>query len=248
MSVAILVRKLAEAGASAEVIALAVEALEAEQTKDSERRAKRAEQKRNERSRRATVARQGSDYLRQIGDIAATVCDPSPIKEAPHTPKENYPIQDLPPSPPSEVQAPNLKLVSRGTSLPEDWQPSDDLFAYGRTLGLTDPQSREILENMRLWARANCNRAIARKADWTSTMQGALRRDASKYRQRAGPRQSNGTKSYATMLAELRGYLPNEQTSFDDHGSCIDADPARPGAGSGTFALAICDSVDKGRG
>ena len=76
---------------------------------------------------------------------------------------------------------------SSGSSLPADWSPPEELFTYGATLGLTRDQSSEIIERMRLWAHGNKNRAVARKADWIATMQGALRRDAPRFKARAGP-------------------------------------------------------------
>lgn len=78
MSIAALIRSMAEAGATPEAIALAVEAIEALQQIDSDRKAKRAEQKRNERDRKATVARQSLDI-------------PSPKEKSPTPPKEITP-------------------------------------------------------------------------------------------------------------------------------------------------------------
>jgi hypothetical protein len=87
MSIAALIRQMAELGAPAEAIALAVEAIEAVEAKDAARRAKRAEQKRKERQARdddATVARHD-------GDKEAT---PSP-QVFPQTPYPN-PNPDIP--------------------------------------------------------------------------------------------------------------------------------------------------------
>jgi len=105
-----------------------------------------------------------------------------------------------------------------GTSLPADWRPNEELVNYGTKLGLTDGQTREILENMRLWAIANKNRPIARKADWTSTMQGALRRDASKFiRQnnnpRAPPRDRNGL-SLSDVCSQVAEKLRNARSNI----------------------------------
>jgi uncharacterized protein YdaU (DUF1376 family) len=76
----------------------------------------------------------------------------------------------------------NKKGSSRGTALPSGWQPTASLFAYGRNEGLTDTEIRSAAENMRLWAKANSNRAVGRKADWPATFQGWLRRDADRKR------------------------------------------------------------------
>jgi hypothetical protein len=66
MSLAALIRRMSDAGATPEAIALAVEAIEAEQAKEQNRKAKRAAQKAAQRARqspdcRATVAGQGAD-------------------------------------------------------------------------------------------------------------------------------------------------------------------------------------------
>lgn len=79
MSIASLVRSLAAAGATTEVIAIAVEALEAEQSKELARKAKRAEQKALERARKKDVSR---DSRAIVCDMDATVCDP-PIPSFP---------------------------------------------------------------------------------------------------------------------------------------------------------------------
>lgn len=75
MSIAALVRSLAAAGATPEVIAIAVDALETEQAREAARKAKRAEQKASERARKKDVSR----------DCRATVAimsrDPSPLND-----------------------------------------------------------------------------------------------------------------------------------------------------------------------
>jgi uncharacterized protein YdaU (DUF1376 family) len=66
---------------------------------------------------------------------------------------------------------------------------------------------------------------------------------------RAGPLPTRKTGGgYGEMLARLRGYIPDEQTGFDNHGPCFGADPPGPRAGAGAFALTICDPIDKGGG
>lgn len=66
MSIAALIRRMADAGASPEAIAIAVEAIEEEQAKDAERRAKNAERKARQRAGQsrdshATVTGRGED-------------------------------------------------------------------------------------------------------------------------------------------------------------------------------------------
>ena len=66
---------------------------------------------------------------------------------------------------------------SQGSRLPDDWLPSADDLNYGATLGLTAQQVLGAAEDMRLWAKANSNRSIGRKADWSSTFKGWMRRN-----------------------------------------------------------------------
>lgn len=79
-------------------------------------------------------------------------------------------------------------LRSSGRSLPVDWQISRTDFEYGQGLGLSTTQIRGMAEDMRLWAQANSNRAVGRKADWTATFRGWMRRDSHKFLHRRGGR------------------------------------------------------------
>ncbi len=65
---------------------------------------------------------------------------------------------------------------SRGTSLPDDWMPTNDDVAYGSRLGLDARQIGVAAEDMRLWAKANSNRSVGRKADWSATFKTWMRR------------------------------------------------------------------------
>lgn len=128
--------------------------------------------------------------------------------------------------PQADVEGEKRKRSS-GSSLPADWSPPDELFTYGETLGLTRDQSAEIIERMRLWAHGNKNRAVARKADWIATMQGALRRDAPRFKARAGPTQRPEkpyNPTYGELLDALRNQPHDDETSgCDGASSCADA-------------------------
>jgi hypothetical protein len=92
MSIADLIRRMKDAGAPMEAILIAVEALEAEQTRDADRRAKRAAQKRKERECRATVARQSHDVDATVASKVSPSLSPKE-KSPPITPsKEITPI------------------------------------------------------------------------------------------------------------------------------------------------------------
>lgn len=63
-----------------------------------------------------------------------------------------------------------------GRSLPADWHPSESHYKIGQKLSRTREHVDREAESMRLWATANSNRAVARKADWDATFTGWLRR------------------------------------------------------------------------
>ncbi|MDE2096817.1 MAG: hypothetical protein KGL39_06180 [Patescibacteria group bacterium] len=84
--------------------------------------------------------------------------------------------------------------MSIGESLPAEWQPTCDDIDYGRRLGLSEQDIDGMLEDMKLWAGANANRQIARKADWHLAFKGWLRREAKKKGIRFNGHQ-NGTAS-----------------------------------------------------
>lgn len=71
---------------------------------------------------------------------------------------------------------------SRGMALPSDWQPTEDALTYGAKLRLSPAEIQTMAEDMRLWARANANRAVGRKADWSATFLGWMRRESGKRR------------------------------------------------------------------
>jgi hypothetical protein len=69
---------------------------------------------------------------------------------------------------------------ARGTKLPDDWQPTSDDLAYGGKLGLRLCEIESMAEDMRMWAHGNSNRGVARKANWSMTFKGWMRREAKK--------------------------------------------------------------------
>ena len=83
--------------------------------------------------------------------------------------------------------------MTSGKPLPEGWTPSkdDECYAYDK-LGLTPEDVQNLAEDMRLWAGANANRQIARKANWSLAFKGCMRREAAKMKGRyngfGGPR------------------------------------------------------------
>lgn len=83
--------------------------------------------------------------------------------------------------------------MAQGKALPEGWVPSvaDTEYGYDK-LGLTPENIENLAEDMRIWAGANANRQIARKANWSLAFKGWMRREAAKlkgkYNGFGGPR------------------------------------------------------------
>lgn len=110
MSISDLVRKMAAAGAPPEAIALAVEAIEAEQAKDAERREKRAAQKRKERAiSDATVARLSPDNDATVAPVSQTVAADSDAYKDNRADARGFPVgisNEIP-----KLDTPDLKIV-----------------------------------------------------------------------------------------------------------------------------------------
>ncbi len=67
-----------------------------------------------------------------------------------------------------------------GHRLPDDWRPTEKHYAEGLKLGYTRQGVDDQWEDMRLWARSNEHRAVARKTNWELTISGWLRRNKPK--------------------------------------------------------------------
>ena len=97
MNLAMLVRRMAEAGAPPEAIAIAIEAIEAAQSIDAERRRKRAEQKAKERREKRGNGDPSPDgsatVARQDGDSRPT--HPLDKENPPHPLKKTQPLPSL---------------------------------------------------------------------------------------------------------------------------------------------------------
>lgn len=66
----------------------------------------------------------------------------------------------------------------RGEKLPPEWTPSEVHFKQASELGHDSVWLKSQAEDMRLWARANEHRAVARKLDWDLTFTTWIRRNA----------------------------------------------------------------------
>jgi hypothetical protein len=109
---------------------------------------------------------------------------------------------------PSLRSGDSAKKNSKGTTLSEDWNPPDELFAYGHENGLTHAQTADAIERYRLWALSNENRAVARKSNWLRAFQGFIRSEASKLKSRPPPRRGGGV---ATLFAETLDRIAKDE-------------------------------------
>jgi hypothetical protein len=191
-------------GALSEVLSIIADM----QSGDEERKKKDRERKRKIHGNAEEILRNENGNSEGQSDEPRAVIPPAHIHASAPVCSNGSSLRSEPsredtPLPSVGPQVEKTEKKSTGRTLPKDWVPSESLFAYGRQQSLTDGQTAEILENMRLWAHSNANRAIARKADWDGTMQGAIRRDAAKFKARASPQRSNGRGGAAHMLEDL---------------------------------------------
>lgn len=223
MNLAALVQAMADEGLSAQEIARVVARME--ESRKEKSRAGNAE-----RQRRFKAKRNNANNANNADNNDNGVTDVISVTESAGTELAHARVNPDPslrsgsivtPLPSVGPQAEKPKRVS-GSALPQDWTPPEDLFAYGATLGLSRDQSAEILERMRLWAVGNKNRAVARKADWTSTMQGALRRDAAKFQARAGPARADPRDGLATVFRETLARVRDDERRQNE--TCGDGD------------------------
>lgn len=74
-----------------------------------------------------------------------------------------------------------------GERLPDHWMPSADHYREGAELGLSREAVNGMARDMRLWAKSNEHRAVARKSDWDLTFSGWMRREAKSHKGRGPP-------------------------------------------------------------
>lgn len=223
MSLAALIRDMAAAGATPEAIAIAVEAIEAANSREADRKAKRAKQKADERERArlsrdkdATVARQSPDMAATVGaDLPTPV---SPLGPSPRPLTQNPPLSPtipaagasanvldgelLPPSPSPTTSPPPRS--SRGCRIPPGF-PGDSERDWCRTEArMTDDEFDECAAEFRdYWSGVPGQRGV--KCDWPATFRNAARKRISGSRSRpsfaAGNQHSNGSRLGAYQRA-----------------------------------------------
>jgi hypothetical protein len=115
--------------------------------------------------------------------------------------------------------------ASRGAALPEDWRPSDEDFSYVENLGFTKSQALEGFEEMQLWAGANSNRSVGRKADWSKTYRGWMRRNRKRGNSNGQTPRDRSRDNFRTALDQLRNFGKGE-VGGDDGGQPVRLLPA----------------------
>jgi hypothetical protein len=119
----------------------------------------------------------------------------------------------------------------RGISLSDDWAPDDSDITYGLAHGLTEDQVMAIAEEMRMWAYANKNRPVARKAGakgWGLTFKAWLLREAKK-----GKANSKGSRTSMLDVACELGAKANGHSPYNGSGTRV-AQPLLTGLDLGT--------------
>ena len=177
-------------------------------------------EKNRENSEKGGNATRDKYYRRPLENNASTGPTGHPSGQPSPSPIPRPPSPNSTPLPSVGPQGGSPRSRSSGCALPDDWMPPEELFVYGSDNGLDRTQTAEILENMRLWAQANRNRPIARKADWIATMKGAIRRDAVKVRARVGPRTDPAT--VGSLLAQIYRDEANDKAQTEsDFGNVL---------------------------
>lgn len=214
MSLSALIRRMAEAGAPPEAIALAVEAIEAEQAKDAARRAKRAAAKAQERDR----ARLSRDMVATVeanaGDNAETLPPPvSPLSPFPTPLTQNPPLS--PPNPKATTGANALDgeplppiakpkpppSASRGCRIPPGFPGDAERDWFKSEMRLTDDDFTECRDEFRdYWSGVPGQRGV--KCDWPGTFRNAAR----KFRPRSRSRQANAAGNQRSDGSTLGAY------------------------------------------
>jgi hypothetical protein len=124
-----------------------------------------------ERAKEYRARRKSGACMEEGSATIVTLCDASrdavTLKEAPHTPPENKFIYTKRGGVPKKV----------AKELPEDWQPTENLFLYGRDLSLSRAEVLGVAEEMRIWAHS-ANGPHTKKKCWDLAFMGWMRRKA----------------------------------------------------------------------
>ena len=232
MTIADLVRRLAEAGATPEVIAIAIEAVEAQSTRLAEIREAAKERKRKSREKRHTEPKvTPEDDMSRDGHVTVTgqsrdghvttlspPCSPPLPLSLPPTPPNSIPFSPpiIPPSPQNsfgEISKTRRKSSDRGSRLPENWTLPEDwaseAFQYRTPNGeyLTAEEiNHEAAKFRDYWIAQPGTKGT--KLNWKSTFANWIRNGApgiirARHASRAGGGGGGGQYEKPTLAAEF---------------------------------------------
>lgn len=232
MRVADFIKRMVAAGASAEVIAIAVEAIEerSAQIELSREQARERKRKQRERDSHVTVTGQSRDHDGMVTDktLSLPLSPQTPqspththgditthTREAPQVVAIDGELLDR-----DEPEKPVVR-DKRGTRLPDDWTPSPAEIRFAAQQNMTLEETSRVAENFRDYWIAKPG-AAGRKLDWSATWRNWVRshvqrgrpsgpsgpsvRMASRPAYGAGGGQ--GATDFAAIVARNRGYTP----------------------------------------
>jgi hypothetical protein len=144
-------------------------------------RAFEAERERVAAAKRKAQATRMAEYRAKkaapVADVAATsVTDPPLINLK----------KEVPPSPPKGGSVPQGR-PTRGSRLPDDWKPSEELLAFANREGFNVPDAeRDLMKFANHFHAASGAKGV--KVDWEKTAKNWLLRSADERRSRGPPR------------------------------------------------------------
>jgi len=112
-----------------------------------------------------------------------------------------------------QIQPIEKEKKKRGEKLPPDWQPKLEHDRQSVELGHDHRWMLVQAEDMRLWARANEHRAVARKLDWDLTFTSWMRRNA----RPTGRPPPNRPPSFHEIARNLSGTPDDEPSDKPDY-------------------------------
>ena len=207
IDIAATIAKMEVCGMSADQIVMALKAI----TPHSEPVDDQAERRRAaDRERKATAR------LRKSAEMSA---DNGSKKEISHTllEKTTTIVEN------SAREEAEVRPVSRGTRLPDDFAPLPNVLQGARNLGFSEPEIQDQLERFRDWANAATGQ-VAIKRDWNAALRNWVKRASDEKKHRNARRTSNpqSPNSIADGFAAIHGVIDEierrEQAAGDNGG------------------------------
>lgn len=179
MSTAAAIRKMLSDGLTIDQALIAIDAIEQAKPRSSgaERQARY-----RERQKASLVTSRDVTPVTNVTPEAETLPPPaSPLFPSPTPLTQNPPIPPTNPAEPS-ASAPEPHPIAkpkppdkRGSRLPKDWWPDDELIEFCLTMGLSDDHIAEIVAEFRdYWCSLAGQRGV--KLDWRGTFRNQVRR------------------------------------------------------------------------